>query len=158
MILYDIVGECLMQHEGGEKFFDALDERIRSSDVLMRAIISKAIFNDKVPFDAIVVSGKFGIAFSDLCSTEYPTFIVMKVRGSLRGDDILTVNDYVEYHLKNRKVIFIDDSFYSGKTRNKIEKALNNMNSSLEATYVIYDGSKVKDDSVYSLYRYYDHH
>lgn len=158
MIIYDIVGECLMQHEGGEEFFDALDERIRSSDVLMRAIMSKAIFNDKVPFDAIIVSGKFGTAFSYLCSREYPMFTVMKVRGSLRGDDILTVNDYVEYHLRNKRVIFIDDSFYSGKTRNKIETALINMSSSLEATYVIYDGSKVKEDSVYSLYRYYDHH
>lgn len=154
-VLYDIVGECLLQHTGGEKFFDALDERIRDSDILMRAIMSKAIFNSEVPFDSIIVSGKFGVVFKDLCSRDYPTYEVVKVNGSLRGNGVLNLTDDNITSIRGKRFIFIDDSFYSGTTRNKIETGLQSHHASLEATYVIYDGSHVKDSTVHSLYRYY---
>lgn len=32
----NIVKECILEHNGGEKFFDALDERIRDEKTLLR--------------------------------------------------------------------------------------------------------------------------
>ncbi len=28
-----LINECLIQHEGGEKFFDAIDERLRNRTI-----------------------------------------------------------------------------------------------------------------------------
>lgn len=157
MILNSIVEECLLQHEGGEAFFDALDERIRNSDILIRAIMSKAIFNIEVPFDIIVVSGKFGHVFYSRCKEDYPEYQVVPVHGGLRKERNLYLTDLAKGDLEGKRVIFIDDSFYSGTTRNKIKNELERLsNTHLVATYVIYDGSKIKEDSVYSLYRYYE--
>lgn len=60
--------------------------------------------------------------------------------------------------LKCNEFIFIDDSYYSGKTMKGIEKALQNINPSakITETFVVYDGSKVKNDNIISLFRYYD--
>ena len=48
-----------------------------------------------------------------------------------------------------------DDSYYSGKTVNKVRKELNNIGCVLKNIYVFYDGSIVNKDNVKSLYRYY---
>ena len=56
-----IVSECLKQHEGGEKFFDAIDESLRNDNLLITMMIGKVIENEK--FDYIIVSGKFGKVF-----------------------------------------------------------------------------------------------
>lgn len=60
--------------------------------------------------------------------------------------------------LKCNKFIFIDDSYYSGKTMKGIEKALQNVNpnAKITETFVVYDGSKAKSNNVISLFRYYD--
>lgn len=51
-----------------------------------------------------------------------------------------------------------DDSFYSGGTKNKIEDFLKKWNSRIIRTYVIYDGSKEKQNDLKYIYRYRDHH
>ena len=60
--------------------------------------------------------------------------------------------------LRCNEFIFIDDSYYSGKTMKSIEKALQNINPKAKITkiFVVYDGSKAKNDNVISLFRYYD--
>ena len=47
--------------------------------------------------------------------------------------------------ISNKKFIFIDDSYFSGTTEKVIEKYLNKFNSTIEKTYVIYDGNINKD-------------
>lgn len=59
--------------------------------------------------------------------------------------------------LNCKEYVFIDDSYYSGKTMKGIEKALQNINPNAKIikTFVVYDGSKSKNNDVISLFRYY---
>ena len=52
--------------------------------------------------------------------------------------------------------IFIDDSYYLGRTKADISVALRKIrpDASLYETYVIYDGSMGKADKVKSMYKY----
>lgn len=145
-----IVKQMLETHVGGEVFFDHLDDTIRNDKLIIDELINIVPeFTDK----NIIVSGSFGRLFFDYIKllSLYPKSIVW-VNGGLRK------NAKVEYDLcnyKNKEFIFIDDSYYSGKTRNTIEDSLNKHNSCITETYVVYDGSEEKNENVKSLYRYY---
>lgn len=101
--LNEIVKECLLQHEGGEKFFDALDYRIRESITLLRGIMSKVIFSG-MNFDAIIVSGKFGNVFKDFAESEYPDFEVFSINGSLRKGEVN--EEFLEKDFKGEEICF----------------------------------------------------
>lgn len=153
-----IVNECLIEHEGGEKFFDALDEKLRNDTLLISMMINKVLENEN--FDFIITSGKFGHVFKDYCkkymSLNFNNKVIV-VNGSLRkGDSVIDYSN--EYNVCDKKVVFIDDSYYLGRTRDKIKASLEENKGTLISTYVFYDGSKIKDESVHSFYRYYDHY
>lgn len=150
--LNEIVKECIKQHEGGEKFFDALDERIRSSKGLLHAMMTM-ISMSGINFSHIITSGKFGKVFKDFVSEEYPLINTISVNGSLRKDGEITAQERED--LRGGAAIFVDDSFYSGKTRDKVKKYVEDCGGKMPATFVFYDGSKVKDETVHSMYRYY---
>ena len=156
--MFSIVNECLMQHEGGEKFFDAIDEKLRDDKVLINMMIDK--IRDNEEFDYIITSGKFGVVFKEYCNNyldnDFSNKIIVVNGGLRKGYDIVSFWD--EYDVKNKKIIFIDDSFYLGRTRDKIKEAIEIYKGELTCTYVFYDGSKVRDNSVHSFYRYYDFH
>lgn len=153
-----IVDECLKQHEGGEKFFDAIDESLRNDNLLITMMIGKVIENEK--FDYIIVSGKFGKVFKDFTSNHMGKDFcdkVVVVNGGLREDN--EVNNFYDYlNIKGKIFVFIDDSYYLGRTRDKIKYIIEKHGGSLLCSYVFYDGSKVKDDLVHSFYRYYDNY
>lgn len=153
-----IVNECLMQHEGGEKFFDAIDEKLRNDNLLISMMINKVLESED--FDFIITSGKFGQVFKEYCEKYMSNNFnqkVIAVNGSLRKDN--EVIDYSnEYDVSNKRVVFIDDSYYLGRTKDKIKRSIENNNGTLVSTFVFYDGSKIKDENVHSFYRYYDHY
>ena len=153
-----LVNLCLIQHEGGEKFFDAIDEGLRNDNLLIQAMIDKVLTSET--FDFIITSGKFGEMFKKYCKENmdeefYQHTIV--VNGGLRNNNKI-IDFSKEYNISNKKVIFIDDSFYLGRTRDKIKQAIEEAQGTLINTYVFYDGSKEKDETVHSFYRYYDHY
>ena len=151
--LYNIVDEFLVKYTGGTAFYDALDEEIRINDAWLHAMIQKVLMNED--FDAFVVSGKFGRRFNDFYFHNYePTKEVLLANGALRkGNDI-----GIEPHdLKGKRYIFLDDSFWSGKTRNCIQEFLEANNGILLKSYVFYDGNK-ESKNVESFYRYYEFH
>lgn len=154
MKIESLVNECLIQHEGGEKFFDAIDERLRNDNLLMSMMITKII--EKESFDYLIVSGRFGYAFKEFCkeniNDEFSNGIIA-VNGNLRNDNI---SYDLDFNIKDKSFIFIDDSFYLGRTRDKIKDFIELNDGNLICTYVFYDGSKEKDSSVHSFYRYYD--
>lgn len=152
-----LVNDCLIQHEGGEKFFDAIDEKLRDDKTLINMMINKV--NDNEKFDYIIVSGQFGIVFKDYCNKYFDNIKdnIIVVNGGLRKGYAIT-SFWEDYDIKNKKFIFIDDSYYLGRTRDAIKNAIEENHGELLNTYVFYDGSKVKEDNVHSFYRYYDFH
>lgn len=146
-----VVRDMLETHQGGEIFFNHLDEAIRNNLPIIDSLMNLIPFiKDK----NIIVSGNFGrffVSYLNLIGLKVKTLIC--VQGGLRlGNEVIF---YDIDMVKNKDFIFIDDSFYSGKTRNAIEKELNNYNSKISMTYVAYDGSINFDKNVISLYRYY---
>lgn len=152
MNISNIVEKCILEHQGGEKFFDALDERIRNDKILLRAIMSRVIFSG-INFDTIIVSGHFGEVFSSFIKEEYPFYECFVINGSLRKNG--QIHTKFDNSLENKKFIFIDDSFYSGGTMLKVKQYLEENNSKLIATFVFYDGGKEEREDVFSFYRYY---
>lgn len=153
-----LVNDCLIQHEGGEKFFDAIDEKLRNDNLLITMMIGKVIEHES--FDYIIVSGNFGKVFKDFCikhiGKKFSNSIIV-VNGGLRNNNEIEPF-YNNYEINNKNIVFIDDSYYLGRTRDKIKEAIENNGGNLICSYVFYDGSKIKDDSVHSFYRYYDHY
>lgn len=154
-ILDVIVKNCLEQHTGGETFFDNLDKEVQRKPIVDQLL--ELIEGNK----NIVVSGKFGwFLYTYLgikIAYKYRNFLI--VNGGLRKGEPIRFLDssYIrDEGLDNLDFIFVDDSFYSGKTRDIINKELNKYDSKIIKTYVIYDGSINKDESVISMYRYYD--
>lgn len=149
--LNDKIGEILKKHKEGKEFFDTLDYIIRSD-----INITDMLYNRIKHFNTtIILSGRFGRAFiNNYGKLLYSNNHVILVNGGIReGEDVeLYVNK-----IYNNKCIFIDDSIYSGKTRDLIEKKLKYIDKDvkIETTYVIYDGMKKQDINVKSLYRYH---
>ena len=155
MTMESIVNTCLKQHEGGEKFFDAIDEKLRNDNLLMIMMIAKIVENEK--FDYLIVSERFGYAFKEFCEKNIDNNFsnnIITVNGGLRRGNITT---NLNIDINNKNLVFIDDSFYAGRTRNKIKDYINQNGGNLISTYVFYDGSKEKDENLYSFYRYYDY-
>lgn len=161
--LNNIVDECLRQHEGGEEFFDALDKEIQDTEIVTRlfGLVAEWILWKNYKSIGIMVSGKFGEWFKDVdlstCNTE---FKIVCVEGGLRHEvcGMKKHLDLSETVGKSgiKKWIFIDDSYYSGKTKEVIRRSLKSVGCKLLHTFVVYDGSPVKSKLVSSLYRYYE--
>lgn len=150
-----LVELCLKEHTGGEIFFDAIDEKLRNDDTLLKMITDKVLNNEV--FDFIIVSGNFGNVFKKFIDTNLKelTKKVIVVNGGLRQGEKI-VSFWEEYDISMKKIVFIDDSFYLGRTRDKIEEMITKHQGTLINTYVFYDGSKEKEENVHSFYRYYD--
>ena len=73
-----IVREMIEEHEGGEKFFDNLDQAIQQKPIVQALV--DMIPNDKV-IHYIIVSGKFGRFFSNYYND---CFQRISVAGGLR--------------------------------------------------------------------------
>lgn len=148
--LDELVKNMLKQHVGGEIFFDHLDEAIRNNERVIDALIAKI---PNIEQQLIIVSGRFGQFFKNYIEVlEIEPKEIIWVEGGLRqGNKPKSLDHYII----DQDVIFIDDSFYSGKTRDTISEALAERNSKISDTYVVYDGSHKKENNVYSLYRYY---
>lgn len=77
------------------------------------------------------------------------------VNGGIRSGAKVEIDKFPS----NTNCVFLDDSFYSGTTRDSIIKSLQRCGSYvLSDSYVIYDGSKTvgKDTNVHSMFRYYN--
>lgn len=157
MNLNEHVGNLLKKHTGGEEFFDALDNSFRDSNDLLGTLMERVMQNSTCC--NIIVSGTFGHVISNYIQnnrTLSELFNVISVKGGLRKGEQIDSLEWVD--AKGEHFTFIDDSFYLGRTRDVIEAELERCGMYLEETFVIYDGSKEADETVYSLYRYYDHH
>jgi|GEM_PF-971481 len=152
-----IVKKCLLHHEGGIKFFNMLDENIRKDKNLFYHMIN-FINTFKIDYQGIIVSGKFGKEFFKYVKEQnyFKDKHIICVNGGLRVvKPVVNLCNIDIKLLNNKNFILIDDSFYSGKTRNVIKDTLNIYESELLHTFVFYDGSITKEVNVSGFYRWY---
>lgn len=166
-LLNDLVDDLISVHVGGELFFDNLDEALRGDISILEHLFDRvsayiSIYDPKY----LILSGKFGRVFSNfyaLRSLELhlsykPQIIVLNSGIRLTGK----VEDFSMFLGEDlgfdENFIFVDDSFYSGTTRDAIRSKIESYGGMLIRTFVLYDGSNMKDPSVDSFYRYYDNH
>lgn len=150
-----IVSELLLKYKGGKEFFDALDDKIKDIS------LNKKIINELVKGKSnshIISSGEFGDLLYKLWKKgEFKCKSMVVVNGKILTGDLPVYNWYPkEEVLENKEYVFIDDSYFSGKTANKINEFLKKKNSKIKYVQVVYDGSKKKNKGVKSFYRYYD--
>lgn len=153
MTINALVNEMILKHEGGELFFDNLDKNLCNKNY-MSLIFKKACeeYDNFTP----ISSGTFGLYFSNYLFNS--GLFSINVNGGLRkGKKIISLEPFGN-KIQDQLFIFFDDSFYLGRTRNAVQEELHKYGGKLIATYVCYDGSKEKDSTVHSLYRYYDNH
>ena len=153
-----ITKKCIDLHGGGEEYFNELDDLIKNDEDFL---ISYLTHISQSSVKNIIISGEIGEKIAALrlkykwflsdCSIEY-------INGSLRKGNPIQYSNWKLDSYKNQPFIFVDDSYYSGKTlrivRTYIEEVLGGY---LQNSYVFYDGSEDNIDDVVSLYRYYDH-
>lgn len=156
-----IVNECLEKYKGGEGYFNELDGMIKNNETLMVLFLMYAVQVSGIK--NVILSGKIGLKYLKLqLENKIPNYInLMIVNGGLRKGyeitgGIMSSLEVIPKSLYNMAVIFIDDSFYSGKTADKVKGFVKNRYGIAGKTYVFYDGSKEKRNDVVSLYRYYD--
>ena len=154
------IAEILKQHEGGEEFFDALDAMVRGDMDILNTFLNFAYseIGDTGEY-SLILSGQFGNALMGIYGAKlFEDFSsVILVEGGLRSGKTPTI---FRQTFVNTKFIMFDDSFYSGTTKDAIERALKMIDSQarIVKTFVIYDGSKVKKNNIFSMFRYYDHY
>lgn len=148
--LNNIVDSLINKFVGGETYFDKLDEALRDPQNL--DIILELFYN--LNGHSIIMSGKFGYYVLGLFDKGLiPVKSLVVVNGSLRNGEINSAE--LRNFSVGDKFIFVDDSFYKGRTRDKVAEFLSQIGCNLVGTTVVYDGSIKKDKSVYSLYRYH---
>ena len=162
MTLNEKIGEILKRHKEGEEFFNALDYTIRGDRDILEDFYnfawSKIFINNTINIISynIILSGRFGMSLlSNYGSSFYRSFNnVIITNGNIRKGELPEIykNDF-----NGKPFIFLDDSFYSGKTRDSIQSELFKIEQTakIEKTIVIYDGSLQKQPDIYSLYRYH---
>ena len=151
--------EILKRHpEGGEAFFNALDLIIRSDKNLLRDYIewvSKYCSSNMSV--GCVVTGSFGrmlaSVYNDWLNKTFGQVII--VNGGIRSGSPV---ELPIFEVLKPSYVLLDDSYYSGRTANTIEKELQIINpkTKIDRAFVIYDGSKGWVDGIYAMYRYYE--
>lgn len=153
-----IVQKCIDLHSGGEEYFNELDDLIKNDEDFLMSYLTHI---SQSSVKNIIVSGVIGYKIA-LLRYKYSWFLegynIEYVNGSLRKGLPIQYSNWKLDSYKNQPFIFVDDSYYSGKTlrivRTYIEEVLGGY---LQDSYVFYDGSEDNLDDVVSLYRYYDH-
>lgn len=168
MTLNEKIGILLKKHKEGEDFFNALDFMIKGDRSILDDFYSFFIkdvaanfnkggvgFTSITPDIGLIVSGSFGNAIMTIYGHSLTSTFkeVIITNGGIRlGKEATIFKD----RLVCKNWVFIDDSYYMGRTRDGILKALQAIrpDASLCETYVIYDGSMGRVDKVKSMYRY----
>ena len=161
MTLNEKIGNILKRHPEGKEFFDALDYTIRSDRNILKEFWLFAfdeVFStgDNNQTYNLIISGRFANAlmthFAFECTRNFNKVII--TNGNLRNGELPEI--YIST-INSKPFIFLDDSFYSGKTRDTLEKALQeiNPNSKIIKTIVVYDGSIIPQSNVKSMFRYH---
>ena len=149
--MFETVNGLLEKYIGGQIFFTELDKAVKFNDEILDSLIIKA--STKFPKAKTIASGKIGLAMHNL-----GVKIDLLVAGGLRfNPEKINLEPFAD-RIRNQEFIFVDDSYFSGKTAMVVKEEIERLGGKWLGCYVAYDGSKSKDKDVYALYRYYDYH
>lgn len=150
--MFEKVNKLLEQYIGGQIFFTELDKAVKFDFYILGQLVSavKAEFGDDI---CTVASGEIGLAMHNL-----GVHVNFLVPGGLRHDPSkINLAPFKEL-IQGKKFVFVDDSFFSGRTVLVVREEIERLGGIFLGTYVAYDGSMNKECDVHSLYRYYDYH
>lgn len=147
--VFDKVNECLEKYIGGEIFFDELDKLVKFDKEILEEFVARV--KKDTPEIRTIASGEFG-----LCLHNYKLPIDIIVQGGLRkGNQICDLSCFVE---PGKKYLFLDDSYFSGKTAQVVREEIERVGGIFAGCFVIYDGSQFPMHYVKNIYRYYDNY
>lgn len=149
--MFKTVNELLEKYVGGQIFFTELDKAVKFNEAILKSLISKVVEN--FPYAQIIASGEIGMSMHNMGIT-----IDLLVPGGLRFDPTKINLEPFSYRIKGKDFVFVDDSYFSGKTAMVVKEEIERLGGHFVCSYVAYDGSKIKDGLVHSLYRYYDNY
>ncbi len=150
-VIFEKVNQLLEQYIGGQIFFTELDKAVKfDKEVLEELVKTAKQFDSNI---LTIASGEIGLAMHNL-----GVEINYLVPGGLRHTpDKINLAPFAE-NIKGRTFLFIDDSYFSGKTATVVKEEIERLGGIFKGCLVAYDGSKLKEDNIWSLYRYYDYH
>lgn len=147
--VFDKVNICLERYIGGEAFFDELDKMVKFD----KEVLVEFIDTTQEQFKEIhtIASGEFG-----LCLHNYGLAVDLLVQGGLRkGNQNCDLSQFIK---KGESYLFLDDSYFSGKTAQVVKEEIERCGGKFIGCHVIYDGSQQPIHKVTSIYRCYDHY
>ena len=144
-LLNEIISDLLEKYVGGQDYFSALDKFIQHK------LITDKLFSITPKNNIIIVSGGFG----EFIQKSYPEKKLLVLNGGLRHLNKISL-EHMADKIKHKDFIFIDDSYYLGRTRDVIRAEIERLRGYFKHTYTIYDGNKWKDKNLTSLFRYHE--
>lgn len=151
--LFETVNELLEKYIGGQIFFTELDKAVKFDKQMLIELV-KAV-DKKYCLDTIftIASGEMALALHN-----FDVDVDFIVPGGLRYDPSKINLEPWANIIREANFVFMDDSYFSGRTALVIRKEIERLGGTFLGSYVIYDGSKSKEEDVDSLYRYYDNY
>ena len=147
------VNELLEKYIGGQVFFTELDKAVKFDVDILYDLIDAVHEKWGTENLILIASGEVGLAFHNF---GLPVDII--VPGGLRFDPSKINLAPYKQSIVGKDVVFVDDSYFSGRTLTVVHEAVEELGGHMIGAYVAYDGAKERDPSVMSLYRYYDHY
>ena len=149
--MFETVNKLIEQYIGGQIFFTELDKAVKFNKEILLQLVDAV--KEKYPHCLTIASGEIGLAMHNL-----GVKIDLLVAGGLRfNPEKINLEPFAD-RIRNQEFIFVDDSYFSGKTAMVVKEEIERLGGKWLGCYVAYDGSKSKEKDVYALYRYYDYH
>jgi len=136
----EIVDSHLRRYIGGQVFFTSIDSFIKKNVQLFIPLVEKA--EKLFPNNPLVLSGEFGRKIG-LGRNRNRIILPGGLRHMTKFDSIRL----------DRPFIFVDDSFFSGRTLDAIEVITGQR---CLKSFVVYNGNREKRPNVQAMFRYYD--
>lgn len=149
--VHELAGSITAKVGDGTPFFDAMD--LALSTEYWFAVQLNRYFGLRDSSLRIVVSGEWGRQFRSLVMgpSRWPYLSPLVLPGGLRHNDLAPL----ELDLTGHRFVFLDDSCYKGRTRDKIRQRIREAGGDVAATLVIYDGSVKPIRGIAGLWRWH---
>lgn len=150
--MFKKVNKLLEEYIGGQIFFTELDKAVKFDSYILGQLVDavRKEFGENV---CTIASGEIGLAMHNMGVP-----VNFLVPGGLRHDPSKINLEPFKKSIEGKRFVFIDDSYFSGRTVLVVREEIDRLGGIFLGTYVAYDGSKNKECDVHALYRYYDYH